>query len=62
MELSKETISNIKETRKVEFLNEKWEKEAYLMALMRATAWGRKIDQENKEYKTKHHLIDKYNV
>lgn len=58
MELSKETISNIKETRKVDFLNEKWEKEAYLMALMRATAWGKKIDKNKGERES---LKDKYN-
>lgn len=58
MELSKETISNIKETRKVEFLNEKWEKEAYLMALMRATAWGKKIDKNKGKRES---LKDKYN-
>lgn len=62
MELSKETISNIKETRTVDFLNEKWEKEAYLMALMRATAWGKKIDRINKEHRRKNNLVDKYNV
>lgn len=47
---------------KVDFLTEQWEKEWYIMALMNAAAWGRKVDKENKEYKKKHRLIDKYNV
>ena len=36
---------------KVEFLNKAWEREWYTLALMRAAAWGKKIDKENKEYR-----------
>ena len=47
---------------RVDFLTERWEREWYALALMRAAAWGKKIDKENKEYFKKNHLIDKYNV
>lgn len=47
---------------RVDFLTERWEREWYTLALMKAAAWGKKVDNENKEYKKKHRLIDKYNV
>ena len=47
---------------KVDFLDKEWELEWYTLALMRAAAWGKKIDKENKGYFKKNHLIDKYNV
>ena len=47
---------------KVDFLDKAWEREWYTLALMRAAAWGKKVDKENKEYFKKNHLIDKYNV
>lgn len=47
---------------KVDFLNKAWEREWYTLALMRAAAWGKKIDKENKVYYSKNHLTDKYNV
>lgn len=47
---------------RVGFLTERWEKEMYAGALASATAWGRKIDKQNKEYFDKNHLVDKYNV
>jgi hypothetical protein len=47
---------------KVDFLDKAWEREWYTLALMRAAAWGKKIDKENKEYFSKNHLTDKYNV
>lgn len=47
---------------KVDFLTERWEKEWYTLALMRAAAWGKKIDRQNKEYRCKNNLVDKYNV
>lgn len=47
---------------RVDFLTEKWEREWYANALMEADAWGRKVDKENREYFSKSHLIDKYNV
>lgn len=46
---------------KVDFLTEQLELEWYTMSLMRAAAWGRKIDKQNKEYHKKNHLTDKYN-
>lgn len=46
---------------KVSFLTEPWEVEWYTAALMRAAAWGRKIDRQNKEYRMKNHLTEKYN-
>ena len=47
---------------KVDFLTDKWEIEWYAMALMEAAAWGKIQDKKNKEYFSKNHLIDKYNV
>jgi len=47
---------------KVDFLTKQWEREWYTLALMRAAAWGRKVDKENRIYFSKNHLIDKYNV
>ena len=47
---------------KVDFLDKAWEREWYTLALMRAAAWGKKIDKENKMYYSKNHLTDKYNV
>ena len=46
----------------VDFLDKAWEREWYTLALMRAAAWGKKIDKENKEYYSKNRMIDKYNV
>jgi hypothetical protein len=45
----------------VDFLTEKWERDWYALALMRADAWGRGIDQKKKEYKAKNSLTAKYN-
>jgi hypothetical protein len=45
----------------VDFLNNK-EKLHYTSVLVEAMQWGRKKDRENKEYFSKSHLIDKYNV
>lgn len=47
---------------RVDFLTEQWERDWYMLALMNAAEWGRKVDKENKEYKKKHRLIDKYNL
>lgn len=47
---------------KVDFLTKMWERELYTLSLMRAADWGKKIDKENKEYFSKNHLVDKYNV
>ena len=46
----------------VDFLDKAWEREWYTLALMKAAAWGKKVDKENKEYFSKNHLTDKYNV
>lgn len=50
------------EADKVDFLEEQWEKKLYARMLYQAAEWGRKKDKENKEYFSKSHLIDKYNV
>lgn len=47
---------------RVDFLTERWEREWYALALMRAASWGNKIDKQNKMYFSKNHLIDKYNI
>ena len=47
---------------KVSFIGEYWEAEMYLGAIISALRWGKKIDKENKEYFSKNHLVDKYNV
>ena len=47
---------------RVDFLTERWEKEWYTLALMRAAAWGKRIDRQNKEYRSKNNLVGKYNV
>lgn len=47
---------------KVDFLTERWEREWYALALMAADAWGKKVDRENKLFKRRHRLIDKYNI
>lgn len=49
------------EAKKVDFLNRK-ERYHYAQVLLEAAEWGRKKDKENKEYFSKNHLIDKYNV
>lgn len=52
----------LQEAKKVEFLKTKQEKALYADMLLKAAEWGRKKDEENKEYFSKNHLIDKYNV
>lgn len=47
---------------KVDFLDKAWEREWYALALMRAAAWGKKMDKQSKEYFRKNRMIDKYNV
>ena len=47
---------------RVDFLKERWEREWYANVLMEAAAWGKVQDKKNKEYFSKNHLIDKYNV
>lgn len=62
MEVTDENKELIIQAMKVDFLTEQWEKEWYTLALMRADAWGKKIDKQHKEYFSKNHLVDKYNV
>jgi hypothetical protein len=62
LNIDNDAIPCIIQTMQVSFLKEKWEFEAYASALYRATKWGKKIDKQNKEYFSKNHLIDKYNV
>ena len=47
---------------KVDFITKYWEAEMYLGAIVSAVRWGKKISKENREYFSKNHLIDKYNV
>lgn len=51
-----------REAQKVEFLTNLQEKAHYAQVLYEAALWGKKKDKENKEYFSKNHLIDKYNV
>jgi hypothetical protein len=62
MKVTEENCEYYLQTMRVDFLTERWEREWYTLALMRAAAWGKKVDKENKEYFKKNHLIDKYNV
>ena len=62
MKVTEENCEYFRQAVKVDFLTEQWERDWYVLALMNAAAWGRKVDNENKEYKKKHRLIDKYNV
>jgi hypothetical protein len=50
------------EAAKVDILTEPWERALYASALFNAKVWGYKKTKEYKEYYTKNHLIDKYNV
>lgn len=51
-----------KEAQKVEFLTTLQEKAHYAQVLLEAAEWGKQKDKENKEYFSKNHSIDKYNV
>lgn len=51
-----------REAQKVEFLTTLDEKLTYAYHLLKSAEWGRKKDKENKEYFSKNHLGDKYNV
>lgn len=44
----------------MESITEGWEKNLFATAIMDAKRWGEKIDKENKEYRKKNRLIDKY--
>ena len=48
--------------KRVDFLETRLEVEMYVKALMSAKEWSDKVDKDNKEYFSKNHLIDKYNV
>lgn len=60
-ELLEDTFTANYMAEKVDFLNRS-EKQYYAAVLIKAMQWGRKKDKENKEYFSKNHLIDKYNV
>lgn len=60
-ELLEDTFTANNMAEKVDFLNRS-EKQYYAAVLIKAMQWGRKKDKENKEYFSKNHLIDKYNV
>lgn len=62
MEVTDENKEFYIQALRVDFIKERWEREWYTLALMRASEWGKKVDKENKEYFSKNHLIDKYNV
>lgn len=47
---------------KVDFLDKAWEREWYTLALMKAAAWGKKIDKQNIKKKVLDELKIKYNV
>lgn len=51
-----------REAQKVEFLTTYQEQAHYAQVLYEAALWGKQKDKENKEYFSKNHLIDKYNV
>ena len=51
-----------KEAQKVDILTTLTEKAHYAQVLYEAALWRKKKDKENKEYFSKNHLIDKYNV
>lgn len=51
-----------REAQKVEFITTYQEQAHYAQVLYEAALWGKKKDKENKEYFSKNHLIDKYNV
>ena len=58
MKVTGENEKFILETMKVDFLTKRWEMEMYAAALIEANEWGKKIDEQNKEYKKKHRLIN----
>ena len=62
MTVTDENKEFIMQAMKVDFLTEQWEREWFAKALMKADDWGKKLDKKNKEYFSKNHLIDKYNV
>lgn len=62
MMVTDETKEYILKALQVDFLTEHWEIEQYVAALMSAERWGQKIEQDNKEYRRKNHLTDKYKI
>ena len=50
------------EARKVDFLTKHWERDLYAKNIVRAIEWGMKIDEQNKTYRKKNRMIDRYNV
>ena len=62
MEVTEENEKFILEAIRTPFLTEQWEKEMFVGALVSAAAWGKKVDEQNKKYFSRNHLIDKYNT
>ena len=62
MKVTEENCECYLQAMKVDFLTEEWEKEWYVLALMNAAAWGKKIEKQNKEYFSMNKLVNKYNV
>lgn len=62
MKVTEENCEYYLQAMRVDFLTEQWEREWYILALMNAAAWGKKVDKENSEYKKNNRLIDKYNI
>ena len=50
----------IEAAKRVEFLETKEEYELYAGALLAAKKWGEKVDNQNKEYRKKNRLTNKY--
>lgn len=51
----------IKQSSKVDFLTEQWEKDRYATALIESMIWSKKVNEGNKKVKVKS-LIEKYNL
>jgi hypothetical protein len=59
--LTKEEENEVRQKlSEMESITEGWEKNLFATAMMEAKRWGEKIDKENKEYRKKNRLIDKY--
>lgn len=62
MKFTDEESFCIRQAKQADFLSSRIKFEQYASALLRAVLWGKKKDKENKEYFSKNHLIDKYNI
>lgn len=62
MKFTDEESFCIRQAMQADFLSSSIEFEQYASVLLRTVLWGKKKDKENKEYFSKNHLIDKYNI